>query len=80
MAKSNKTNFLDQLIGVKETTMETMEHSQVLKQKLEAQMNGVENDIVNLKAQLAKKQEYLAKLEGGLEVLEELAKHDNSHS
>ena len=40
MAKSTKTNFLDQLIGVKEPTMETMEHSQVLKQNLEAQMNG----------------------------------------
>ena len=37
------------------------------------------NDIVNLKAQLAKKQEYLAKLEGGLEVIDELTKHD-SHS
>ena len=53
MAKSTKTNFLDQLIGVKEPTVETMEHSQVLKQNLEAQMAGVENDIVNLKAQLA---------------------------
>lgn len=79
MAKSTKPNFLDALIGVKEPTMETMEHSQVLKQNLEAQMNGVEADIVSLKAQLAKKKEYLAKLEGGLEVIEELSKHD-SHS
>ena len=77
MAKSTKTNFLDQLIGVKEPTVETMEHSQVLKQNLEAQMAGVENDNVNLKAQLAKKQEYLAKLEGGLEVIDELTKHDS---
>ena len=35
MARSTKTNFLDQLIGVKEPTVETMEHSQVLKQNLE---------------------------------------------
>ena len=79
MAKSTKTNFLDQLIGIKEPTVETMEHSQVLKQNLEAQMSGVENDIVNLKAQLAKKKEYLANLEGGLEVIDELTKHDSTH-
>ena len=34
MEKSTKKSFLDTLIGVKEPKMETMEHSQVLKQNL----------------------------------------------
>jgi cell division protein FtsB len=80
MEKSTKKSFLDTLIGVKEPKMETMEHSQVLKQNLTIQIDAVEAEIVTIKAQLAKKKEYLAKLEGGIEVLEELSKNDHTYS
>jgi|TARA_B110000305_G_C19452387_1_gene648722 hypothetical protein len=80
MAKDTKQSFLNALIGVKEPTMETMEHSQVLKQNLKIQIDAVEAEIVTIKAQLAKKKEYLAKLEGGIEVLEELSKNDHTYS
>ena len=62
------------LIGVMENKMETMEHSKVLRNNLLQQQVEIEKQISVLEGQLQRQKEYLAKIEGGLDVLDELAK------
>ena len=62
------------LIGVMENKMETMEHSKVLRNNLMQQQVEIEKQISVLEGQLQRQKEYLAKIEGGLDVLDELSK------
>ena len=54
--------------------MDTLTHSQVLKNNLTQQQVEIEQQITVLEGQLQRQKEYLAKIEGGLDVIDELAK------
>ena len=69
-----KDNVLDTLLGITKTPTETMSHTAMIKNNLTQQREVVEQEIDLLKGQLSKKREYLAKIEGGLDVLDELEK------
>ena len=62
------------LIGVLDETMKTMEHTKVLRNNLLQQQVEIEKQISVLEGQLQRQKEYLAKIEGGFDVLDELAK------
>jgi hypothetical protein len=62
------------LIGVMDTKMETMEKTDVLRNNLMQQQVEIEKQISVLEGQLQRQKEYLAKIEGGIDVLDELAK------
>ena len=65
---------LEQLIAVAEETPKVMGKAEVLKQNLKAQHDKVSAEIGILEKQLADKKEYLAKIEGGIDVVDELLK------
>ena len=65
---------LEQLIAVAEETPQVMGKAEVLKQNLKAQHDKVSAEIGILEKQLADKKEYLAKIEGGIDVVDELLK------
>ncbi len=69
-----KDNVLDTLLGITKTPTETMSHTAMIRTNLTQQRDAVEQEIDVLKGQLNKKREYLAKIEGGLDVLDELEK------
>ena len=62
------------VIGVLDETMKTMEHTKVLRNNLLQQQVEIEKQISVLEGQLQRQKEYLAKIEGGIDVLDELAK------
>ena len=62
------------IIGVMQDKMETMEKSDVLRNNLVQQQIEIEKQISVLEGQLQRQTEYLAKIEGGLDVLDELKK------
>tara|TARA_B100000287_G_scaffold68556_1_gene60181 strand:+ start:241 stop:450 length:210 start_codon:yes stop_codon:yes gene_type:complete len=62
------------LIGVLDETMKTMEHTEVLRNNLLQQQVEIEKQISVLEGQLQRQKEYLAKIEGGIDVLDELSK------
>ena len=62
------------LIGVLDETMKTMEHTKVLRNNLLQQQVEIEKQISVLEGQLQRQKEYLAKIAGGIDVLDELAK------
>ena len=62
------------LIGVLDETMKTMEHTKVLRNNLLQQQVEIEKQISVLEGQLQRQKEYLAKIEGGIDVLDELNK------
>ena len=62
------------LIGVLDEPMKTMEHTKVLRNNLLQQQVEIEKQISVLEGQLQRQKEYLAKIEGGLDVLDELKK------
>lgn len=62
------------LIGVMENKMKTMEHTEVLRNNLLQQQVEIEKQISVLEGQLQRQKEYLAKIEGGIDVLDELSK------
>ena len=68
MAKNEKT--MEGLMGVLKYDM--VEHRAVLKNNLEVQRTVIEEEIMVLEGRLALKKEYLAKIEGGIDVLDEL--------
>jgi len=51
-----------------------MEHTQMIRLNLQQQQLEIEQQIALLEGQLNKQKEYLAKIEGGIDVLDELAK------
>ena len=69
-----KDTPLDVLLGIKKEPVNTMEHRDMLRQNLNTQRVTAEEEIAVLKGQLSSKREYLAKIEGGLDVLDELSK------
>jgi len=69
-----KDTPLDVLLGIKKEPVSTMEHRDMLRQNLNTQRVTAEEKIAVLKGQLSSKREYLAKIEGGLDVLDELSK------
>ena len=71
MAKDIK---LDQLLGITKEPLQTMSHVEMLSNNLKLQFDKVSKEIISLESQLADKKEYLAKIEGGLDVIEELQK------
>lgn len=62
------------LVGIVEEPMETLSLRKALRQSLEAQQRELENKVIVAEGEVARLKEYLAKLEGGLEVLDELDK------
>ena len=71
MAKDIK---LEQLLGITKEPLETMSHAEMLSNNLKLQHEKVSKEILSLESQLADKKEYLAKIEGGLDVIDELQK------
>ena len=65
---------MENIIGVLDDTMDTMHKSEVLRNNLVQQQVEIEKQISLLEGQLQRQKEYLAKIEGGLDVLDELAK------
>ena len=65
---------LGNIIGVLDDTMDTMNKSEVLRNNLVQQQIEIEKQISVLEGQLQRQKEYLAKIEGGLDVLDELKK------
>lgn len=62
---------LDSLLGISNAKKSRMEK---VKNSLVQQKQALEQEIYHLQGQLDNKKEYLAKLEGGLDVIEELTK------
>ena len=65
---------MEELFGVMTPQPQTMEQTQLLRNNLKVQHQKVSAEIGLLEKQLADKKEYLAKIEGGLDVLDELEK------
>lgn len=65
---------MEELFGVMTPKPQTMEQTQLLRNNLKVQHGKVSAEIGLLEKQLADKKEYLAKIEGGLDVLDELEK------
>lgn len=65
---------LSELIAVAEEKPQVMGKAEVLKQNLKTQHDKVSAEIGILEKQLADKKEYLAKIEGGIDVIDELLK------
>lgn len=69
-----KDTPLNVLLGIKQESVNTMEHRDMLRNNLKVQHDKTSAEVGLLEKQLADKKEYLAKIEGGLDVLDELAK------
>jgi hypothetical protein len=65
---------LEELIAVAEETPRVMGKAEVVKQNLQVQHEKVSAEIGILEKKLADKKEYLAKIEGGIDVVDELLK------
>jgi hypothetical protein len=65
---------LNTLLGITKEPLDTMEHRKLLRVNLTKQRETIEQEIALLQGQLNSKKEYLAKIEGGLDVLDELDK------
>ena len=65
---------LSELIAVAEEKPQTMSKAEVIKNNLKIQHDKVSAEIGVLEKQLADKKEYLAKIEGGIDVIDELQK------
>jgi len=71
--EEGKKSF-EEFFGVMEPKPATIEKTGVLKNNLKVQHKKYSEEIAMLEARLAEKKEYLAKIEGGLDVIEELEK------
>ena len=65
---------LETLLVITKEPVETMSHADMLRQNLNKQKAEAEAEIALLEGQLNNKIVYLAKIEGGLDVLDELQK------
>tara|TARA_E500000178_G_scaffold337190_1_gene376038 strand:+ start:2381 stop:2599 length:219 start_codon:yes stop_codon:yes gene_type:complete len=59
---------------VQQNEIEVMEHRKMIRTNLNKQKENTEQEIALLQGKLNSKKEYLAKIEGGLDVLDELDK------
>ena len=71
--EEDKKSF-EEFFGVMEPIPAVIEKTGVLKNNLKVQHTKYSEEIAMLEARLAEKKEYLAKIEGGLDVIEELEK------
>ncbi len=62
------------LIGVLNELQDTLTHSQALKTNMEQQIVTTDAEIDKLEGKLLRLREYRAKLEGGIDVIDELNK------
>ena len=62
------------IIGVLNELQDTLSHSQALKTDLAAQIINADAEIDMLEGKLVRAKEYRAKLEGGIDVIDELNK------
>jgi len=66
---------LNTLLGItQQNDIKVMEHRQMIRTNLNKQRETTEQEIALLQGKLETKKEYLAKIEGGLDVLDELDK------
>lgn len=66
---------LNTLLGItQQNDIKVMEHRQMIRINLNKQRETTEQEIALLQGKLETKKEYLAKIEGGLDVLDELDK------
>ena len=61
-----------ELYGIFGEQMKTLEHRQMIRVNLQKQQKEAEEQITVLEGKLNRLKEYLAKIEGGLDVLDEL--------
>ena len=61
-----------ELYGIFGEQMKTLEHRQMIRVNLQKQQKEAEEQITVLEGKLVRLKEYLAKIEGGLDVLDEL--------
>tara|TARA_Y100001951_G_scaffold79729_1_gene67601 strand:+ start:2037 stop:2240 length:204 start_codon:yes stop_codon:yes gene_type:complete len=64
----------NELFGILGENVETMTHVTMLRKNLLKQQKEAEEQITVLEGKLIRLKEYLAKIEGGLDVLDELEK------
>mgnify|MGYP005994777623 CR=1 FL=1 len=62
------------LFGINKEPVETLSHSDMMRQNLLKKRETVVAEISLLQGQLDDKKEYLAKIDGGIDVLDELSK------
>ena len=72
MAKDIPSNTIYGI--VQQNEIEVMEHRKMIRTNLNKQKENTEQEIALLQGKLNAKKEYLAKIEGGLDVLDELDK------
>jgi len=65
---------INQLFGVTKEPIQTINQREMLRKNLNTQREKIEAEIALLQGQLDAKKEYLAKIDGGLDVLDELGK------
>lgn len=65
---------INQLFGVTKEPIQTINQREMIRKNLNAQREKIESEIALLQGQLDAKKEYLAKIDGGLDVLDELSK------
>jgi len=65
---------INQLFGVTKEPIQTINQREMIRQNLNAQREKIETEIALLQGQLDAKKEYLAKIDGGIDVLDELGK------
>lgn len=65
---------INQLFGVTKEPIQTIDQREMLRKNLNTQREKIEAEIALLQGQLDAKKEYLAKIDGGLDVLDELGK------
>ena len=69
-----KDTALSALLGITEEPLQTMSKSEMLLSNLETQQAKTRQEIHLLEEELADKKEYLLKIVGGIETLNELSK------
>jgi hypothetical protein len=69
-----KDTALSALLGITEEPLQTMSKSEMLLNNLETQQAKTRQEIHLLEEELADKKEYLLKIVGGIETLNELSK------
>lgn len=65
---------INELFGINKEPVKTLSHRDMIRQNLTKQREVIVSEISLLQGQLDEKKEYLAKIDGGIDVLDELSK------
>ena len=65
---------INELFGINKEPVTTLSHREMIRQNLNKQRESLVAEISLLQGQLDDKKEYLAKIDGGIDVLDELSK------